>query len=765
MTTTNQALGRPLQTGPKVRWNGLLLIAALFLLFASTAHAQRAGLWMQQFMEMSPNQWSVYQRKVEMVTKETGDARILEESPTLIAMKGLDALLRKDVALAKKQAALLEKYAVTRQNATWFEFRWDYSTSWPYKLKAPWVSGLAQGLGLSLNTWLYQATKEARYLKAAQNIAKSYLVPIEKGGFVRMDANGSLNFEEYPVATPTHVLNGAALATLALQDYVKVSGDNTYGDILKFAYAWWNNNIARYQVVDPAYPEVVSAYSLAPHRNELLFRLLSDTPFNVRQIVFKPENGDALTLQVGDEEDSDRSADAFLWFNPKFQNWSAPIKDVSGKYRSFVPKQGEYNHAPFTFSVVAEALKQSATLQLQVDDLQAGEVLIQLYTGKEYVPVGKISIHGEQQTFSFPISAQVLSAFQDAQTVPPPVEPAYFTDNHLLISLLAEAGHSPVLRRAANQFEASTSLTPGIYDASPRTRWLLGDPQQFKAPTGHGNEAWHTEYPSVFVANGRWQLYYSAIGEDSRWRIMHATSDDQGKTWGPSEQVLDEARLEFHGSYAFPSVHYDKIHERYVMVFSADFDRDGHYDAVMLMESADLKTWTAPRRVASEGGLAPILWYDDEYYHIAYTIKDGESFHVMEMQSLDRLSWTLPQSVASARARLHSGFYTLARLPKKNDFFMMERFLAPGRIEWRVMCRAADSTLIDVSKSPFYVLGANPGRWDDYQYGMSFFRAPDGRLLMFLNGIPFGAEHGGSMAMVGVDEKALWKNIDTSRCH
>lgn len=742
-----------------------MLIASLLLLFASATYAQVGGLWMQQFMEMSPNQWSVYQRKVETVSKETGDTRIIEESPTLIAMKGLDALLRKDVALAKTQAALLEQYAVTRQNATWFEFRWDYSTSWPYKLKAPWISGLAQGLGLSLNTWLYQATKEPRYLKAARNIAKSYLVPIEKGGFVRSLANGSLNFEEYPVATPTHVLNGGALATLALQDYVKVSGEKNYDSTLASAYAWWNDNIARYQVVDPAYPEVVSAYSLAPNRNELLFRFLSDTSFNVRQIVFKAENGDSLTLQVGNVDDADRSSNAFLWFNPKFQNWSEAKESASGKYRSVVPKQGEYNHAPFTFSVVPEALKQSATLQMQVESEQAGEVLVQLYTGKEYVAVGKIALQGDQQTFSFPISAQVLSSFRDAETVPPPVEPAYFTDNHLLVSLLAQAGHSPALERAAQRFEASASLTPGIYDASPRTRWLRGEPKQFKAPTGHGIEAWHTEYPSVLIADGRWQLYYSAIGEDSRWRIMHMTSDDQGKNWGPPEQVLDEGLLEFQGSYAFPNVLYDKVHNRYMMVFSADFDRDGKYDAVMLMESPDLKTWTPPRRVASEGGLAPILWYDDKDYHIAYTIKDGEAFHVMEMQSLDRLSWTLPKSIASARARAHSGFYTLARLPRKKDFFMMERFQAPGRIEWRVMCRAADATLIDVSKSPFYVLGAHPGRWDDYQYGMSFFRAPDDRLLLFLNGIPFGAEHGGSMAMVEVDEEALWKNIDTSNCH
>lgn len=747
------------------RWSGLLLIAALLLLFASTTYARAEGLWMQQFMEMSPNQWSVYQRKVEMVSKETGNTRFIEESPTLIAMKGLDALLRKNVPLAKTQAALLEQFAVTRHNATWFEFRWDYSTSWPYKLKAPWVSGLAQGLGLSLNTWLYQATKEARYLNAARDIAKSYLVPIEKGGFVRSLANGSLNFEEYPVATPTHVLNGAALATLALQDYVKVSGEKKYDGTLTSAYAWWNENISRYQVVDPAYPEVVSAYSLAPNRNELLFRFLSDTSFNVQQIVFKAENGDPLTLQVGNVDDADRSSNAFLWFNPKFQNWSESKKDASGKYRSVVPKQGEYNHAPFTFSVVPETLKQSATLQLQVESVHAGEVLVQLYTGKEYVPIGKIALQGERQTFSFPISAQVLSAFRDAETVPPPVEPAYFTDNYLLVSLLAQAGHSPALERTAQRFEASASLTPGIYDASPRTRWLLGEPQQFKAPTGHGIEAWHTEYPSVLIADGRWQLFYSAIGEDSRWRIMHATSDDQGKNWGPPEQVLDESLLEFQGSYAFPNVLYDKVHNRYMMVFSADFDQDGKYDAVMLMESPDLKTWTPPRRVASEGGLAPILWYDDEYYHIAYTIKDGEAFHVMEMQSLDRLSWTLPKSIASARARAHSGFYTLARLPRKNDFFMMERFQAPGRIEWRVMCRAADSTLIDVSKSPFYVLGAHPGRWDDYQYGMSFFRAPDDRLLLFLNGIPFGAEHGGSMAMVEVDEEALWKNIDSANCH
>lgn len=739
--------------------------AACFLLLGPIAQAQQTGLWMQDFMQLSPNQWTVYQRKVDVVSKEAGNARILDESPTLIAMKGMDALLRQDVSLAKEQAKLLEKFAVDKHGATWFEFRWNYTTSWPYKLNAPWVSGLAQGLGLSLNTWLYQATKEQHYLRAAKKIARSYLVSIEDGGFVRKETGGDLFFEEYPLPTPTRVLNGAAIATLALQDYASISGEDVYDKVLQSAYGWWNKNISKYTVVLPEYPEVVSAYSLAPHRNEILFRILSEQSFDVVEISLTAKDQPPLTLHVGQANDSDRSGDSFLWFNPQFQNWSEIKQQGMHAYRSIVPKQGEYNHAPFTFSVSTEMLNKPAVLNIHVKNLNEGESLVQLYTGKEYVTLGKLTAPASDATISFPVAAEILNTLIQSKDLSPPVEPAYFTDNHLLIKLLASAGHSPGLQRAANRLEPSTSLTPGIYDASARTRWLLDDPVQIRAPVNHGEEAWHTEYPSVLEVGGVWHLFYSAIGEDSRWRVLRATSQDSGATWGPAVHVLNETSLEFGGSYAFPTVVWDKENQLYLMVFSADFDRNGTYDAVMLTDSKDLKTWSNPRRIANEGGLAPILWHDGEYYHVIYTIKDGESFHMMEMLSLDRLSWTLPRSIASSRARRHSGFYTLARLPSLKDFFMMERFLSPGRIEWRVMCRASDSTLIDVSKSPFYVLGAHPNRWDDYQYGMSFFRASDGELRVFFNGIPFGAEHGGSMAMAGVDEQALWKNIDTSSCH
>lgn len=745
----------------------LLLLAVLVVLFPqgnALAKAQAPQPWVQRFMELSPNQWTVYQRKVEGVGKESGNAKIVEESPTLIAMKGMDALLRKDVPLAQAQAELLNHYAVERNGAIWFEFRWDYTTTWPYKLKAPWISGLAQGLGLSLNTWLYQTTGDKRYLQTAKKIARSYSVPLADGGFSRWEPDGTVNFEEYPLKTPTHVLNGAAIATLALKDYAKVSGETAYEPLLKSAFAWWDKSISRYEVVLPTHPAIVSAYSLAPRRNELLFRFLSEDSFDVLGISFHPGSGKILTLPIGQSDDADRSGDAFLWFNPKFQNWSEVKDQDAHKYRSFVPKQGEYNHAPFTFSLPPSALDQPATLRIHIKGLAAGQALVQVYTGATYVTLGKMEPTADQE-FSFTLSQAVLDEYKKAIDVVPPVEPSYFTDNHLLIELMGQASGSEKLQRAAALLKPSTRLTPGQFDASARTKWLQGQAVQVRAPNGDGQEAWHTEYPAVFEQDGLWHMYYSAIGKDSRWRILHSVSSDKGKTWGPGEKVFDETTLTFKGSYAFPSILYDKGQQRYAMTFSADHEGNGRYDAVMLAESTDLKSWSTPATISSEGGLAPIIWNDGVRYRVAYTIKDGGSFHLMEMQSLDRLSWTLPTSIASMRANLHAGFYTLARLPAKKDFFMIERFLAPGRIEWQVMCRAEDSTLIAVSKTPFYVLGERPGQWNDYQYGMSFFRPADGKLRMFFNGIPFGAEHGGRIGMVEVDEAALWKNIDTSNCY
>ena len=744
-------------------------VAVVYLLLFGGAACAESGVSssMQRFMAESENQWQVYQRKVEAQSKESNNpSRMVNGSPTLIAMKGLDALRRGEIGLAKQQAAALDRLSVTRDQATWFEFRWDYSTTWPYELKTPWISGLAQGLGLALNTWLYQSTHAPQYLAAARSIARSYTVPIGSGGFARRDESGDVQFEEYPLPTPTRVLNGAAIATLALADYANVAGDHSYDGLLQASRSWWERNIDKYILVSADFPEVVSAYSLAPRRDEVLFRFLADKDFDVVELTLKAKSGEVLRIPIGRTGDDSRSATAYVWFNTKFQNWS-DIRQKNGlKYRAVVAAQGEYNHAPFSFALTPQMREADASLQVHVANVTAGaSILVQIYTGKEYVSLGNINGPVKNDVAEIPIPRSAFAAFEANLSRTPPVEPGYFADNQRLIGLLADAFDSKKLRSRADYLKPSVSLTPGPFDASSRVKWL-DDQRRIHWPLGNGMEAFHTEYASVIESGNEWHLFYSAIGEDHRWRIRRIDSSDKGNTWSAAKTVFAEDRLPFKGSYAFPRIFPDPLTRQFVMVFSADLDADGKYDVVMLTSSNDLSEWSEPRQIVPEGGLAPVPWFDGKNYHVVYSINDGASYNFMETRSLDLLSWSRPQAIASIRSQGYAGFYTLARLPKADkDYFMFEQFLAPKRIEWRVMCRTNNGKLIDVAKAPFFVLGGHPGEWNDYQYGMSFLASADKSLYLFFNGIPYGAETGGSLGMAKVDQAALWNNIDTDLCH
>jgi len=89
-----------------------------------------------------------------------------------------------------------------------------------------WVSGMAQGEVISVQTRAYQLTHDRRYLAAARDAFGVLKTPLEKGGPLVRTTSGTW-FEEYPQFPPTHVLNGHMFALFGLWDYYKVSKDPT----------------------------------------------------------------------------------------------------------------------------------------------------------------------------------------------------------------------------------------------------------------------------------------------------------------------------------------------------------------------------------------------------------------------------------------------------------------------------------------------------------------------------------------------------------
>jgi heparosan-N-sulfate-glucuronate 5-epimerase len=84
-------------------------------------------------------------------------------------------------------------------------------------MRAPWISAMAQGMGVSVLVRAYDATHQRHYLRRARRALEPFTRPVARGG-VRTRWDGVLWYEEYPGAASQHVLNGFEFALLGLHD-------------------------------------------------------------------------------------------------------------------------------------------------------------------------------------------------------------------------------------------------------------------------------------------------------------------------------------------------------------------------------------------------------------------------------------------------------------------------------------------------------------------------------------------------------------------
>jgi len=97
---------------------------------------------------------------------------------------------------------------------------WNYNFDWNiYECKAPWVSAMAQGLGISVLLRAWKVTSNERYLEVARKALASFEVPISEGGVVYIDGKGDTWYEEYPCPKRTQVLNGFIFALIGVYEF------------------------------------------------------------------------------------------------------------------------------------------------------------------------------------------------------------------------------------------------------------------------------------------------------------------------------------------------------------------------------------------------------------------------------------------------------------------------------------------------------------------------------------------------------------------
>jgi heparosan-N-sulfate-glucuronate 5-epimerase len=131
---------------------------------------------------------------------------------------------------------------------------WYYLFDLPnYKIKAPWISGMAQGLALSVLLRAHQLSGEKKYLTTAKSAWRIFNIDVASGGVISKFPDGQPLIEEYPSGFfTTGVLNGLIYAIMGVYEYsiyienadaqkkFKILIDSLKDNLYRFDCGYWS---------------------------------------------------------------------------------------------------------------------------------------------------------------------------------------------------------------------------------------------------------------------------------------------------------------------------------------------------------------------------------------------------------------------------------------------------------------------------------------------------------------------------------------------
>ncbi|MCU1307530.1 MAG: lytC3 [Acidobacteriaceae bacterium] len=135
----------------------------------------------------------------------------------------------------------------------------DSRGAFPYEFaygtyRSGWVSGMAQGLALSLLARVYHLTGDPHYLAIGDKAFDLLVTPSSNGGtldnlsYIRGGSANEIVFEEYPSHPPGYTLNGFMFAILGVYDWSQVPAGNSKAAAIYFVKA-----VRSLQVILPYY--------------------------------------------------------------------------------------------------------------------------------------------------------------------------------------------------------------------------------------------------------------------------------------------------------------------------------------------------------------------------------------------------------------------------------------------------------------------------------------------------------------------------------
>jgi hypothetical protein len=111
---------------------------------------------------------------------------------------------------------------------------------WPYSFRLRtasippnWISGMAQGEGLSVLARSFCKTGSSRTAEVAERVANCFLYSVEDGGVVFKFSNRMSFIEELPYPPFVHILNGCQIALIGLFEHLSVFGDKKLQGVLE----------------------------------------------------------------------------------------------------------------------------------------------------------------------------------------------------------------------------------------------------------------------------------------------------------------------------------------------------------------------------------------------------------------------------------------------------------------------------------------------------------------------------------------------------
>jgi len=155
---------------------------------------------------------------------------------------------------------------------------WEYGhRATAYDLDPPWVSGMAQGLGIQALTKAYDTTGDPKYIQAARSALNALFVEVADGGVTYKDRPGEWWYEEYakPGGKESRVLNGMIFALLGVNEYYEATRDESAKILFDKGIASLKTNIDDYDAGWWTYYDVTGNLANKGYHN-IHIKLLDD---------------------------------------------------------------------------------------------------------------------------------------------------------------------------------------------------------------------------------------------------------------------------------------------------------------------------------------------------------------------------------------------------------------------------------------------------------------------------------------------------------